>query len=109
MSACASKSTSIAATHCRSPLKRSRRGAGSAIGGCWSSACISCFRGHIMPAIFKRLARPFAVLLLAVALGALAEPAHAEDFAVIVNKANTVEVDKALIARIYAGEVKSWR
>jgi ABC-type phosphate transport system substrate-binding protein len=30
------------------------------------------------------------------------------DFVVIVNKANTVAVDKATVAKIYTGELKSW-
>jgi ABC-type phosphate transport system substrate-binding protein len=50
----------------------------------------------------------FVVPALAIAVVALAPSAHAEDFAVIVNKANAATVDKAVVAKIYTGEMKSW-
>lgn len=33
---------------------------------------------------------------------------QAGDFVVIVNKGNTASVDKATVAKIYTGEIKSW-
>jgi len=44
---------------------------------------------------------------MAVAL--LATAARAGDFAVIVNKENTSPVDKETVAKIYTGELKSWK
>ena len=50
--------------------------------------------------------------LLAVAAGTAAllaaKLALAGDFAVVVNKANASAVDKATLAKIYTGEMKSW-
>ncbi len=46
-------------------------------------------------------------LPLAAAL-TLAAMAHAGDFVVIVNKANSAAVDKATVAKIYTGDMKSW-
>jgi|SRR5882724_3365208 len=37
-----------------------------------------------------------------------AKPADAGDFAVIVNKANPIAVDKATVARMFTGDKKSW-
>src|ERR1700722_247386 len=37
-----------------------------------------------------------------------AVPAMADDFAVIVNKANTSPVDSAVVARVYLGDKKLW-
>jgi ABC-type phosphate transport system substrate-binding protein len=50
---------------------------------------------------------PGRALLLAAAL-LVASAAQAGDFVVIVNKANTAAVDKAMVAKIYTGEMKSW-
>jgi ABC-type phosphate transport system substrate-binding protein len=50
---------------------------------------------------------PGRALLLTAAL-LLAGAAQAGDFVVIVNKANTAAVDKAMVAKIYTGEMKSW-
>src|SRR5437762_7308058 len=46
-------------------------------------------------------------LLIYLTVAAIA-PAAAEEVAVIVNKANTQAVDKALVAKVYLGEIKSW-
>ena len=61
-----------------------------------------------MAALFDRLAKPLTLLCLAIALACVTHPARAEDFAVIVNKANVSAVDKASVAKIYSGEMKSW-
>ncbi len=45
--------------------------------------------------------------IMAVAL--LATAARAGDFAIIVNKENTSPVDKETVAKIYTGELKSWK
>jgi ABC-type phosphate transport system substrate-binding protein len=50
---------------------------------------------------------PDRALFLAAAL-LLAGAAQAGDFVVIVNKANTASIDKAMLAKIYTGEMKSW-
>ncbi len=61
-----------------------------------------------MAAISHHLAKPLTLLCFAIALACLVRTAHAEDFAVIVNKANASVVDKASVAKIYSGEMKSW-
>ena len=54
--------------------------------------------------ILKTLARS----LMAASLLSAGSAASAGDFAVIVNKANSATVDKAVVARIYTGEMKAW-
>jgi ABC-type phosphate transport system substrate-binding protein len=49
-----------------------------------------------------------AFLLLAALVAGIPGIAFSSDFVVIVNKANTVAVDKATVAKIYQGELKSW-
>ena len=46
--------------------------------------------------------------LAAAALAACAACAHAGDYVVIVNKDNANTVDKALVAKLYVGDSKSW-
>jgi ABC-type phosphate transport system substrate-binding protein len=49
-----------------------------------------------------------ASLLLAALLAGVPGVAFSGDFVVIVNKASTAPVDKATVAKIYQGELKSW-
>lgn len=49
-----------------------------------------------------------AALCIGLALLAVSSYAVAADFVVIVNKANTNPIDKALVAKLYTGEAKSW-
>lgn len=49
-----------------------------------------------------------ASLLLAALVAGVPGIAFCGDFVVIVNKASTVTVDKATVAKIYQGELKSW-
>jgi len=50
------------------------------------------------------------ILLRTLAACALlsAGASHAADFAIIVNKTNASSVDKALVARLYTGDAKTW-
>ena len=52
----------------------------------------------------KRLISCLALIIATV----LADPVGAGDFAVIVNKANASRIDKAVIAKVYSGDKKSW-
>jgi ABC-type phosphate transport system substrate-binding protein len=47
-------------------------------------------------------------VLLTALVGTSSGMAAAGDFVVIVNKSSTVAVDKAMVAKIYQGEMKSW-
>jgi ABC-type phosphate transport system substrate-binding protein len=47
--------------------------------------------------------------LAVIALALLATAARAGDFAVIVNKDNSSPVDKEMVAKIYSGDLKSWK
>ena len=47
-------------------------------------------------------------ILIASALLACLAPAYAGDVVAIVNKANDNTIDKALVARIYLGEARTW-
>src|SRR4029077_20108567 len=47
--------------------------------------------------------------LTAVASLWLTNPAWAGDFVVIVNKDNASPVDKAFVAKVFTGDVKSWK
>jgi ABC-type phosphate transport system substrate-binding protein len=48
-------------------------------------------------------------LLAVMALALLATAARAGDFAVIVNKDNVSLIDKEMVAKIYSGDLKSWK
>jgi ABC-type phosphate transport system substrate-binding protein len=50
----------------------------------------------------------FISILAIIAALPVAAPAAAADFTVIVNRANTSAIDKAMIAKIFLGEKKSW-
>jgi ABC-type phosphate transport system substrate-binding protein len=56
-------------------------------------------------ALFESIPGYALFLTAAVFLGGASQ---AGDFVVIVNKANSVAVDKATVAKIYTGELKSW-
>jgi ABC-type phosphate transport system substrate-binding protein len=57
----------------------------------------------------SRIRAGFSSVLAIMALASLATAARAGDFAVIVNKDNNSPVDKETVARIYTGELKSWK
>jgi ABC-type phosphate transport system substrate-binding protein len=48
-------------------------------------------------------------LLAVVAFVLLAMPVRAGEFAVIVNKDNASPIDKEMVAKIYSGDLKSWK
>ena len=50
----------------------------------------------------------FAALLVLASVGS-GVPAQAGDFAVIVNKENVATIDKEGVARMFTGDVKSWK
>ncbi len=52
--------------------------------------------------------RYFFIVALFIAISALNSSANAADIAVIVNKDNTAAVDKAMIVKIYKGDMSSW-
>lgn len=52
--------------------------------------------------------RLFGALLVAAAV-LIGSSAYAGDFAVIVNKDNTLPVDKETVARMFCGELKAWK
>ena len=58
---------------------------------------------HVLLSRWLRSMMVVTALLVAVPGAALAG-----DFVVIVNKSSTVAVDKAMVAKIYQGEMKSW-
>ncbi len=58
--------------------------------------------------ISKNKALCIASLVLAALVTAVPGTAFSGDFVVIVNKASTATVDKATVAKIYQGELKSW-
>jgi ABC-type phosphate transport system substrate-binding protein len=63
---------------------------------------------HITMNISINQAPRVASLLLAALVAGVPGIAFCGDFVVIVNKASTVTVDKATVAKIYQGELKSW-
>lgn len=56
-----------------------------------------------------RIGSGMSTLLAIMALSLLATVAHGADFAVIINKDNASPVDKATVAAIYGGDLKSWK
>jgi ABC-type phosphate transport system substrate-binding protein len=56
-----------------------------------------------------RIGSGMSTLLAIMALSLLATVARGADFAVIVNKDNASPVDKATVAAIYSGDLKSWK